>query len=148
MSELVSVWFDRRTFNRYMEGEEVEVPSVVDEDGVVNYTLNLHIPLSHVLEIYEHMDHHELRIRKSGPIKGVLNTELVLLDIDKINVQEGHVREIEEEDVFVFEKGSEVEVLKVITDKSYMGGTAYVILNDKQESLTVSSALVDLTDIK
>ena len=76
-------------------------------------------------------------------MKGILNNEFNLLDVDLTEIEDGKVT-IDESNIFTFKFGEEVEVLKVIRDKSFIGGVAYVILNRNNDSMTVSSILVDL----
>ena len=47
-------------------------------------------------------------------------------------------------DLSNFKYGEEVEIIKVIKDSRYFSGTAYVLLNKNNNSITLDSSLVDL----
>jgi hypothetical protein len=74
-------------------------------------------------------------------MKGILNTNfsMVLLFNDH--------REFDKEEVVTFKAGSEVEVLKVLDDESFISGVVYVIFNpENNECLTIDSGFVDLNE--
>lgn len=77
-------------------------------------------------------------------MKGILKNGYTLLDVDWALVEDGKVENVKEDDLITFKFGEEVEILKVINDKSYVTGLAYVILNRNNQSMTVSSIVVDL----
>jgi hypothetical protein len=77
-------------------------------------------------------------------MKGILKNRFDLLELDWDEVEDGKIQNIDKDDVFTFEFNEEVEILKVIKDKSYIDGKAYVILNRNNDSMTVSSILVEL----
>ncbi|MEJ1518076.1 hypothetical protein R3O67_33410 [Bacillus cereus] len=79
-------------------------------------------------------------------MKGILKNGYTLLDLDWALVEDGKVENIQEDDLITFKFGEEVEILKVINDKSYLTGVVYVILNRDNQSMTVSSIVVDLID--
>ncbi|MGX5609675.1 hypothetical protein ACWKTZ_25200 [Bacillus cereus] len=79
-------------------------------------------------------------------MKGILKNGYTLLDLDWALVEDGKVENIQEDDLITFKFGEEVEILKIINDKSYVSGVAYVILNRDNKSMTVSSIVVDLID--
>ncbi|WP_442636521.1 hypothetical protein [Rossellomorea marisflavi] len=55
--------------------------------------------------------------------------------------------EFDKEEVVTFKAGSEVEVLKVLDDKSFISGVACVIFNpENNECLTIDSGFVDLNE--
>lgn len=57
-----------------------------------------------------------------------------------------HEHEVDSDSISVFEKGDEVEILKVINNSSYADGVAYVIFNTKNdESITVHGGVLDFT---
>jgi hypothetical protein len=77
-------------------------------------------------------------------MRGILRNEFNLLELDWDEVKDGKVENFDKDDVFTFEFGEEVEILKVIKDKSYIDGKAFVILNKNNDSMTVSSIQVEL----
>ncbi|GAB6444705.1 hypothetical protein bcgnr5369_10720 [Bacillus cereus] len=79
-------------------------------------------------------------------MKGILKNGYTLLDVDWALVEDGKVENIQEDDLITFKFGEEVEILKIIHDKSYLTGVAYVILNRDNQSMTASSIVVDLID--
>ncbi|MCU7668006.1 hypothetical protein [Bacillus thuringiensis] len=79
-------------------------------------------------------------------MKGILKNGYTLLDLDWALVEDGKVENIQEDDLITFKFGEEVEILKIINDNSYLTGVAYVILNRDNQSMTVSSIVVDLID--
>lgn len=79
-------------------------------------------------------------------MKGILKNGYTLLDLDWALAKDGKVENIQEDDLITFKFGEEVEILKIINDKSYVSGVAYVILNRDNKSMTVSSIVVDLID--
>ncbi|PDZ94578.1 hypothetical protein CON36_33060 [Bacillus cereus] len=79
-------------------------------------------------------------------MKGILKNGYTLLDLDWALAEDGKVENIQEDDLITFKFGEEVEILKIINDKSYVSGVAYVILNRDNKSMTVSSIVVDLID--
>lgn len=62
---------------------------------------------------------------------------------DFVELNEG--RRFDEDDIFSFEKGDEVEILKIIETNMYISGVALVCLNNEnKESMTIDSELVDI----
>ncbi len=80
-------------------------------------------------------------------MKGILKRTYHFIDVDFIDVIDG-LDDFAKEEVFGFNKGDEVEILKVVKgDHSYESKVAYVIFNPKNnESITLDSSLVDIVD--
>jgi hypothetical protein len=79
-------------------------------------------------------------------MKGILKNQFHFLDIDWDELRDEKVEKFSKEDVVTFNFDEEVEILKVIHDKSYLSRIAYVILNRNNDSMTLDSFMVDLID--
>lgn len=76
---------------------------------------------------------------------GVLKQSIVMAEITFLDKSDSVGDIFENEEEFIFEKGSLVTVLKELYLESY-SGLAYVILDENGESLTVHHSIVEIIE--
>lgn len=77
--------------------------------------------------------------------KGKLTSEFHFVPVTTSDLYRGEVRNVNKDDVIKFEKDEVVEILKVVSTKEFLSGTAYIVYSPKShECMTIDPMFVEL----
>ncbi|WP_144509896.1 hypothetical protein [Bacillus sp. FJAT-22090] len=77
-------------------------------------------------------------------MKGIVNEDFKFISVIENEIKKG-LSTFEDEDVFGFNEGDEIEILKTIESDNFLSRIAYVVYDSKTaESITIDSAFVTL----
>lgn len=79
-------------------------------------------------------------------MNGVVTTDLIFMQVQEEELMQEEIWTIDRYSVFAFRTGEKVEILKTVDMPSGESGKGYIILNKKNESVTVDAGCIRLLD--